>query len=945
MRSIKSKLLMSIGIIVLIFSTILLHRTYRMVTSNIENFTKKQLSLSLNFDLAIREYVAEKVRPITFGLVPQGKFIPETMSTSYVARNIFEKVRRTFPDYIIKFSSDNPRNPVNQAGSEELNMIKYFNDNPGEKIWTGEITMGGKPYFAQFSAMRMEKSCLRCHGDPADAPAELIERYGSTASFHLPLGKIVGLDTIAIPSDIVTEKLRDEIFNNFVVLGIEILLLSISLVLIFKFVITDRLSKITEHFIHEGQEEAVAEIGTIEIGGNDEIAALTNSFNKLANKLNDSYTKIKKEIEERKRAENALKESEEKYREFVEGADDFIAQVDREGRLVFVNNQAEKIFGLTKDKCIGLSAFDFIHPDDRERTMAAFDEWIRDRLPYTTFENRQVNQTTGEVHHMHWTINFYYDEDSSITGINSIGRDLTARKKMEEALRESEERYRALFTGITDAVYVHLITDDGDPGQIIDANDVACKMLGYTRDELVGMKIDDIDASESTADVHQAVEDLKTNRNVLFEQVHVAKNGQRIPVEVHARAFEYKGRLAVLSTVRDITDRKRAEKERLTLEAQLQQAQKMESVGTLAGGIAHDFNNILGIILGNAELAMDDVPEWNPAKFNLKEIRTASLRAKDVVRQLLSFARKTRLEKKPTNIISIVKESLKLLRSSIPTSVEIHRNISADVDTILADPTQINQVLINLCTNANHAMPDGGIIEVILKNVVFDKNATAQYPDLNPGRYVNLTVSDTGHGIPKEDMDRIFDPYYTTKEVGKGTGMGLAVVHSIVKEHNGIVTVKSEPGKGTTFTIFFPAVEKDAVVESEPAEKLPRGNEKILFIDDEPSIVNMARQMLERLGYEVDTRMSSIDALELFRSKPDQFDLVITDLTMPKMTGDKLVKEILNIRPDIPVILCTGFSEKIDEKKATAIGAADYIEKPVNQHDFAFKVRKVLDRK
>ena len=946
MRSIKSKLLVSIGIIVLIFSTILLHRTYRLVTSNIENLTKQQLSLSLNFDLAIRDYVAEKVRPITLSLVPEGKFMPETMSTSFVARNIFEKVRKTFPDYIIKFSSDNPRNPVNKAGSEELNMIKYFNDNPGEKIWTGEITMGGKQYFANFSAMRMEKPCLRCHGDPADAPVELIERYGSTASFHLPLGKIVGLDTIAIPSDIVTEKLWDEIFSNFGVLGVEILLLIISLVLIFKFVITDRLSKITEHFIHiERQEDDVVEIGTIEIGGNDEIATLTSSFNKLANKLNDSYANIKKEIEERKRAENALKESEEKYREFVEGTEDFIAQVDREGRLTFVNNKAEKIFGLSKDKCIGLSAFDFIHPDDRERTRVAFDQWVRNRMTNTTFENRQVNQITGEVHHMHWTISFYYDKDSNISGINSIARDLTGRKKIEETLRESEERYRALFAGITDAVYVHHITDDGYPGQIIDANDVACKMLGYARDELVGMKIDDIDASESPVDVHQAVTDLKANRNVLFEQVHVAKNGKRIPVEVHAQAFEYKGRLAILSTVRDITDRKRAEKERLTLEAQLKQAQKMESIGTLAGGIAHDFNNILGIILGNAELAMDDVPEWNPARFNLKEIRTASLRAKDVVRQLLSFARKTRLEKKPTNIVSIVKESLNLIRSSIPASIDIHRNISADIDNILADPTQINQVLINLCTNANHAMPDGGIIEVILKNAALDENATAQYPDLNSGRYVSLTVRDTGHGIPKEDMDRIFDPYFTTKEVGKGTGMGLAVVHSIVKEHNGIISVKSEPGKGTTFNIFFPAVDKDAVVESEPSEKLPMGNEKILFIDDEASIVNMARQMLERLGYEVDAKMSSIEALEFFRSKPDQFDLVITDLTMPKMTGDKLVQEILNIRPDIPVILCTGFSEKIDEKKATAIGASDYIEKPVNQHDFAFKIRKVLDRK
>jgi CheY-like chemotaxis protein len=301
------------------------------------------------------------------------------------------------------------------------------------------------------------------------------------------------------------------------------------------------------------------------------------------------------------------------------------------------------------------------------------------------------------------------------------------------------------------------------------------------------------------------------------------------------------------------------------------------------------------------------------------------------------------MEKKPTNIIPIVKESFKLLRSSIPTSIEIRLKISKDVDTIMADPTQINQILINLCTNADHAMPDGGIIEIILNNIELDEANTARHSDLHPGRYVNLTVTDTGHGISQEVVDRIFDPYFTTKEMGKGTGMGLSVVHGIVKKHNGAITVKSEPGKGTSFSIFFPAVEENEVIESEPTEKLPTGNEKILFIDDEPSIVKMTRQMLERFGYKVETKMSSIEALELFRSKPDQFDLIITDMTMPSMTGDKLVKEILNIRPDIPTIICTGFSDKIDAEKATEIGAAEYVEKPVDKRNLAFKVRSVLD--
>ena len=526
------------------------------------------------------------------------------------------------------------------------------------------------------------------------------------------------------------------------------------------------------------------------------------------------------------------------------------------------------------------------------------------------------------------------DDHDSIARLVGLHTDITERQQTQEALRASHERFLTVLDSIDATIYVA----DMETYEILFMNKHMIESFGR---DLTGEICWDVFRGESGPCPHCANDQL-IDENGKPTGVYVWQDKNPITEKWYInydRAIEWTdGRLVRLQIATDITKLKRMEEE-------LRQAHKMESIGTLAGGIAHDFNNILGIILGNTELAIDDVPQWNPARFNLEEIRTATLRARDVVRQLLSFARKTRLEKKPTNIVPIVKESLKLLRSSIPTSIDIRQNIPEDVDTILANPTQINQVLINLCTNADHAMPHGGIIEVVLKNEALDENVTSRYPDLNPGRYVNLTVSDTGHGISEEDMDRIFDPYYTTKDVGKGTGMGLAVVHSIVKEHNGIITVKSKAGKGTTFSIFFPMVEKDVVMESEPADNLPMGNEKILFIDDEPSIVNIARQRLERLGYEVDAKMSPIEALELLRSKPDHFDLVITDLTMPKMTGDVLVKEILNIRPDIPVILCTGFSEKIDEKKAKAIGAADYIEKPVDQYDFAFKVRKVLDKK
>jgi CheY-like chemotaxis protein len=335
----------------------------------------------------------------------------------------------------------------------------------------------------------------------------------------------------------------------------------------------------------------------------------------------------------------------------------------------------------------------------------------------------------------------------------------------------------------------------------------------------------------------------------------------------------------------------------------------------------------------------------HPAKFNLNEIRTASLRARDVVKQLLSFGRKTDPKQRPVRLVQIVEDALKFLRFSIPTSIEIRQNIQDDTDdSILADSTQINQVMINLCTNAAHAMEDtGGVMTIGIQNIYLDQISAAVYPDMPPGNYVKLTVSDTGPGIDPEIKDRIFDPYFTTKEVGKGSGIGLSVVHGIVKNHSGAISVDSKFGKGTTLSILFPAAGEEAVIETEPDEKLSTGNERILFVDDEESMAEIGRRRLERLGYQVESKTNSIEALELFRADPDQFDLVITDMTMPHITGDKLVKEVLKIRPGMPTILCTGFSEKINEEKAKEIGVREYIEKPFNRGKLSRLVRKVLD--
>ncbi|MEH0019506.1 MAG: ABC transporter substrate-binding protein [Desulfobacter sp.] len=389
----------------------------------------------------------------------------------------------------------------------------------------------------------------------------------------------------------------------------------------------------------------------------------------------------------------------------------------------------------------------------------------------------------------------------------------------------------------------------------------------------------------------------------------------------------------------DITALKEAEKH-------LQQALKMEAVGTISGGIAHDFNNILGIIIGNIELAMDELPLWNRARRNLEEIRTASLRARDVVRQLLSFSRKTEHLKKPLNLQPLIRESVKLLRSSTPASIDIRTDLCRQPMTIEADSTQIHQVLINLCTNAAHAMDEnGGVLTIRLAEISLDHTIIKQYQEIQPGRYARLAITDTGHGIDPALRPKIFDPYFTTKDVGKGTGMGLAVVLGIVKSHYGDISVYSEPGRGTTFNVLLPLIDKKESPQPRGDREIPCGQGRILFVDDEPSMVKMGSIILGRLGYRVVTETDPLAALEKVKSGPDLFDLVITDMTMPTLTGDRLAREIIRIKPGLPIILCSGFSTKIDRERAREIGIFKYIEKPLNKGELARAVSTALKGK
>jgi CheY-like chemotaxis protein len=399
----------------------------------------------------------------------------------------------------------------------------------------------------------------------------------------------------------------------------------------------------------------------------------------------------------------------------------------------------------------------------------------------------------------------------------------------------------------------------------------------------------------------------------------------------------------IVNKIEKVIERIEAKEEKQKLEEQLFQSQKMESLGLLAGGIAHDFNNILFAIMGNTQIVSYSLPEDSQLKSILDEAMKAIHRAKEMVQQILAFSRQYEAEKKPVNVQFIVKEVLKLLNTSIPATISIRKNIDPGVGSIFADPSQIHQIIMNLATNAFHAMEkNGGVLEVTLSQVEIHSDEIKMHPDIQAGKFIKLMISDTGQGISKEIVGKIFDPYFTTKEVGKGSGLGLALVHGIVKNHRGAITVDSQIGKGSVFTILLPVAEKTIDNKNDTKDELIPGSETILFVDDDKSIANMMGQMLTKFGYQVEVRTNPLEALELFQSISDQFDLVITDMTMPKMTGDALAENLRKIRHDIPIIICTGHSALIDEEKSRSLGML-YVMKPIAIADMAKVIREALN--
>ena len=510
-------------------------------------------------------------------------------------------------------------------------------------------------------------------------------------------------------------------------------------------------------------------------------------------------------------------------------------------------------------------------------------------------------------------------------------------KKILELEIQDKERIR-LTKIIEQASEPIMIMDPGGTLQYV--NPAVTDLTGYTLNEILGQNI--FKASQkSRPKMHQEILSAIKAKKVWTQRLtHRKKDGEvRVIKTSISPVFDASRELVnLLSIGRDVT-------KEIEMENKLRQAQKMESIGTLAGGIAHDFNNILSIILGYTELTINDVKKDPKTRESLNQVLLAVSRAKDLVSQILTFSRSHDVQKLKVQTIPIIKEVCKFMRSSLPTTIEIEQDIQTEHDLILADPTQLQQVLMNLCTNAGHAMLEtGGVLHVQLAKTSLYKDDLLAYPNLKPGSHLKISVRDTGHGISKENLHRIFDPYFTTKEPSKGTGLGLSVVHGIVKDCGGDIKAYSTVGQGTVFHVLFPLITETARKVTQSPEQPPHGTEAIMFVDDEEVLVTVSTRMLERLGYKVTGFTNPEEALAAFNDSKDSYDLIITDKTMPKITGLTLAEEIKKIRADIPILLCTGFQDKDLDEKAHDAGVTDYIIKPLNNLEMAVAVRKVLDK-
>jgi len=590
---------------------------------------------------------------------------------------------------------------------------------------------------------------------------------------------------------------------------------------------------------------------------------------------------------------------------------------------------------------IGFGAYQkCIHPHDLEPLKQLIERALKEKKPYNS--EYRIVRPDNDIRIVHEQGEVLLDANGNPVTIFGTIQDITQRKESEDILRQSEEKYRTMIQRSNDMIWTIDKT-----GKFTFFNEQTEKASGLRLDEWIGKSLIPLTVDEDLPMIKEVFQKSIKGESLQYELRFKKQNQELLTISVNTAPIFKNGKVnEILSFGRDITEQKNSEKEKMRLETHLQQAQKMESIGTLAGGIAHDFNNILSSIFGYSQLAEIHINQPEKAKEYINKLVKGAQRASALIQQILTFSRQSEFEKQPLSVFLYVKEALTLLRSSIPSNIEIKENILSKAK-VMADPTQIHQVVMNLCTNAYHAMSDtGGVLTVELQDIEIPEPENNAEINISAGKYIKLQVSDTGHGIDKKNLGRIFDPYFTTKEIGKGTGLGLAVVAGIIEKQNGFIRLFSEVGSGSRFQVFWPRIEQNGSPDVSEKKKTDMfmGTEKIMLVDDEPDILDTLQAILERQGYGITTFKDGASALQSFGEDPDKFDLIITDMTMPRMAGDELSVEVLKIRKDMTIILCTGYSENISEDKARKIGISEYVQKPITAQSLSYLIREVLDK-
>jgi len=799
-------------------------------------------------------------------------------------------------------------------------------------------------------------------------------------------------------------------------------------------------------------------------------------------------------------SESSRSETEARYRELVEGTENLVTQVDEEGRFIFINEAARLVFGTEPEMCIGRSALDFVHPEDRELTRAALKNWLREGIPQTTFENRQVS-ANGEVRDMLWNVHIQRTADGRVERINSIARDITARKRAEEALealalefqplsgraffdavsrhlatvlhtdyafigkqikgenrvrvvggyargeamepfeydlagtpcenvignkiclypsgvreafpedlllakmgiegyigsplfdrarkplglvvllhtkaitrtrlseylfrvftsrlamelewaeaesqlRQSEARYRNLFSSIRDVILI------SDPDRtIVDANQPALRnVFGYELEDVVGKNARLLYAEESGyEETGRRVYNAEAPRRDSFLEVSFRKkDGETFTGEIYALKLMAEGQRPIgnIGIVQDVSARKRSEEEKTTLERKLLQAQKMEAVGQLAGGVAHDFNNVLTTVVGYGNLVAMKMATDDPLRAYVEHILDASDRAANLTQSLLAFSRKQMMEIHPVDMNLVVNTVAKFLIRIIGEDIELQTHLAPNDLIVNADQNQMEHVFMNLATNARDAMPEGGRVEIRTQAVEIDEGFIESTGFGRAGSYCEVVFSDSGTGMDAQTLDKVFEPFFTTKEVGKGTGLGLATVYGIVKQHGGFTTVQSVPGEGTSFSLYLPRDGKRELTETtgEPVEAIRTGSETVLLAEDDPNVRMITSEALREFGYRVIATEDGQEALERFAEQPQEIGLLILDVIMPRKNGREALEEIRKIRPEVKALFISGYSGEILEKRGLFDQDVEFLYKPVSVYKLAGKVREMLDR-